>query len=112
MRYLMILGLFMSCFTLAFAQENVDKTEVPSAFDPNSLAGDPLYLRSVRGIAKIISKDEFEKINTEDVDYIKMITDPSSIYIYGDKGKNGVVLVVMKDHSLAGKYSSRKRRQK
>lgn len=108
----MIIGLLMSCCTMAFAQENADKSEVPSAFDPNSLGGDPLYLRSVRGSAKIITKGEFEKINTEDVDYIKMISDPSSIYIYGDKGKNGVVLVVMKDYSLSGKYSSRKRRQK
>ena len=108
----MIIGLLMGSSTMALAQENVDKTEVPSAFDPSALGGDPLYLRSVRGSAKIITKDEFEKINTEDVDYIKMISDPSSIYIYGDKGKNGVVLVVMKDHSLSGKYSNRKRRQK
>ena len=74
--------------------------------------GDPLFVRSYRGIAKIITKDEFEKITTSEIEYISVIKDPSSIHIYGDKAKHGVILVVMKGGSGAEKFSARKRRQK
>jgi hypothetical protein len=69
-------------------------------------------VRSYKGIAKIISKDEFEKINTDHIQYISVINDPSSVHIYGDKGKNGVVLIVMKSELMADKFSARKKRQK
>ncbi len=103
----------MGCCSLAVGQEIADKPVVPSAFDPadNTLHTDPLYLRSIGGSAKIISKDEFEKINADDINYISIITDPSSIYIYGDKAKNGVMLIVMK-RTVSEKYSAKRRRQK
>ena len=113
MKYLLIFGFIVGCCSMALSQEIADKPVVPSSFDPadNTLNTDPLYLRSIGGSAKIISKDEFEKIDAEDINYIKIITDPSSIYIYGDKGKNGVMLIVMKS-TFSEKYSGKKRRQK
>jgi len=74
--------------------------------------GEPLYLVSSMKTAKIITKDQFEKIDQDQVDYIQMIKDPSSIAMYGDKARNGVVLIVMKGNSISEKYSSKRRRQK
>ena len=97
------------------AQDNAGKSDITvSALNPavDPLDSDQLYLRSVRGSAKIITKDEFEQINTNEIDYIQVLNDERSTYIYGDKAKNGVVLIVMKDNSLSQKFSTRKRRQR
>ena len=117
MKYLLIAGFLMCGCIVAAAQEFEDKSATSSEFNPlgNSLDldNDPLYLRSTNGSAKIISKDEFERILASDqIDYIRVINDPSSIYIYGDKGKNGVVLVVMKGDSFSSKFPGRKRKNK
>jgi hypothetical protein len=74
--------------------------------------GEPLYLVSSMQTAKIITKDQFEKINQDQVDYIQVIRDPSSVAMYGDKARNGVVLIVMKGNSFSEKYSSKRRRNK
>jgi hypothetical protein len=115
MKYLLIAGLLICGCMVAAAQEIGDKTATTLEYSPleNSLSGDPLYVRSVNGSAKIISKDEFERIlETDQVSYVQHITDPSSIFIYGDKGKNGVILIVMKGDSFSSKYPGRKRRQR
>jgi hypothetical protein len=113
MKFVMMIGLLFVCFMMASAQEN-DPSVISSSevLENSALEGDPLYVRSYKKVAKIISKEEFEKINSESIQYISVITDPSSIYIYGDKAKNGVVLVVMKEDSFSGRYSGRKRRHK
>lgn len=96
---------------VATAQETSEKSAATTDLS-NPLDVDPLYLRSANGTAKIISKEEFDRINTEQIDYIQILNDPSSVYIYGDKGKNGVVLIVMKGDSFSAKYPGRKRRQR
>ena len=115
MKYL-LLGCFLFCSCLVAAAQDIgDKTATTADFSSleNSLSGDPLYVRSINGSAKIISKDEYERVlETDQVSYIQHITDPSSIFIYGDKGKNGVILIVMKGDSFSSKYPGRKRRQR
>jgi hypothetical protein len=41
-----------------------------------------------------------------------MINDPSSTYIYGEKAKNGIVLIVMKGNTFSEKFAGKKRRSK
>jgi hypothetical protein len=41
-----------------------------------------------------------------------MINDPSSTYIYGEKAKNGIVLIVMKGNAFSEKFAGKKRRNK
>ena len=54
----------------------------------------------------------YDKISREDIDYIKVINDPQSLNIYGDKARHGVVLVVLKGNSVSEKYSVKKRKQR
>ena len=114
MKYFLIIGFLLGGFTLTLAQENVESSEVvASAFDASGLECPyPLYVKSVRGSAKIISKEDFEKISSREIAYLSVLNDERSTYIYGDKAKNGVVLVVMKDNSLSEKFSTRKRRNR
>jgi hypothetical protein len=98
MKFLLMFGLLLGGLLPGVAQDIENKSE-PSEFDVlvNPLSDERLYLVSSMKTAKIITKDQFEKINQDQVDYIQVINDPSSIYIYGDKAKNGVVLIVMKN---------------
>jgi hypothetical protein len=114
MRYLLMIGFLLSGFSLTFAQENRETSEiVTSELDlANAEDLDQLYLQSFWGSAKIISKSEYEKISADEIAYISVINDERSTYIYGDKAKNGVVLVVMKDNSLSERFSTRKRRNR
>lgn len=114
MKYLLIVGMLIGGFMPGLAQEITEKSEIIAELDVavNPLAGEPLYLISSMKTAKIITKDQFEKINQDQVDYIQVINDPSSTHIYGDKAKNGVVLIVMKGGSFSDRYSTKKRRHK
>jgi len=109
MKYLLIVGLMIGGCSLGLAQGNVDKA---IAGEASASAVEPLYVVSAMKSAKIVTKDEFDKISPDDIDYMKMIDDPSSVYIYGEKAKNGVMLIVLKGTSLLEKYSSKKRRHR
>lgn len=110
MKFLLIVGMLMSGCTLCMAQDrSVTVTEMDGI---SALPVDPLYVVSSMKTAKIITRDQFDKISTEDIDYVKMLDDPASIYIYGDKAKNGVMLIVLKDNSFFERYSTKKRRHK
>jgi predicted peroxiredoxin len=95
MKFLLMFGLLIGGVSPILAQDMGNKSEILT--DLGALAADErLYLVSSMKTAKIITKDQFEKINQDQVEYVQIINDPSSIHIYGDKAKNGVVLIVMK----------------
>jgi hypothetical protein len=110
MKFLLFSGFLLGCVFSVLAQDVATKPELPPEIDVTiDLGGDePLYLVSSMKTARIITKDQFEKIDAEQVDYIQVIKDPSSIYIYGDKARNGVVLIVMKGFSFSEKSFSEK----
>lgn len=110
MKYLLIVGILIGSCSLGLAQGNIDNSEVTAALDV--AANEPLYIVSSMKTAKIVTKDQFEKISREDIDYIKVINDPQSLNIYGDKARHGVVLVVLKGNSVSEKYSVKKRKQR
>ena len=118
MKCLLILGLLIGCVLTSGAQDLTTTSETPieSELTIELSSSEPLYLVSSMKTAKIVTKDEFEKINSDQIDYIQVIKDPSSTIIYGDKARNGVVLIVMKgfsfpEKSFSEKYS-RKRKHK
>ena len=113
MKCLLIFGLLLGGVVTCPGQDLIATPEGSTELDGGIDLGEdePLYLVSSMKTAKIITREQFEKINHDQVDYIHVIKDPSSIAIYGDKARHGVVLIVMKANSLE-KYSSKRRRQK
>ena len=112
MKYLLIVGFLIGTCSLGLAQEN--KSEIVAELDVtvDPAIDEPLYVVSSMKTAKIITKDQFEKISHDDIDYVKVINDPSAIHIYGDKARHGVVLVVLKGTSFSEKYPAKKRRER
>ncbi len=49
---------------------------------------------------KTISNDELKKINSENIKSVEVIKDKAALAKYGDKGKNGVILIISKEKSL------------
>jgi TonB-dependent SusC/RagA subfamily outer membrane receptor len=45
---------------------------------------------------RISTKEEMDKMNPEEIESIKVLKDQASVKIYGDKGKNGVILIATK----------------
>lgn len=111
MKCLLILGLLIGGVFTSQAQDLTTTTESPIQSELTiEFSGDePLYLVSSMKTARIVTKDEFEKINSDQIDYIQVIRDPSSTIIYGDKAKNGVVLIVMKGVLFPEKYAKRRK---
>lgn len=47
---------------------------------------------------KIISKEEVEKYNPNDIETVTVLKDKAATEAYGEKGKNGVIIIVTKKH--------------
>ena len=73
-----------------------------SAISIRKQDGDPLYV--VDGIV-MLTKD-FKNVNPDDIESIDVLKEASATEIYGDKGKNGVLLVTTKEgHSTTKKVT-------
>ncbi len=79
-------------FEKQFADEPKSKSENKFELNGNATA-EPLVI--VNG--KEISNDEFKSIKPEDIESIKVLKGPESSKEYGEKGKNGVIQVKLKD---------------
>lgn len=114
MKYILIFSLLFVGALSCLGQDFVTKSETASEPDAAiQIVGDEeLFLVSSFKTARIITKDEFEKISLDQIDYIQVIKDPSSTIIYGDKARNGVVLVVMKGTFLSDRYTTKRRRNR
>jgi hypothetical protein len=58
---------------------------------------DPLFVISVGGIEKEITKEDLEKLNITQVASVEMLVDNELIKQYGDKGKNGVMIINLRE---------------
>ena len=114
MKCLLILGLLIGGASTCLSQDLIANADLSTESVPavSILLEDPLFLVSSMKTARIVTKDEFEKISHQKIAYIQVITDPYSTLIYGDKAKNGVVLIVMKENAFLDGYSPKKRRHK
>ena len=112
MRILLVTSILCCCSAIAYSQGDSKEYQASEPKIIFSHPGDLLYVKSQRGIAKIITKDEAENLSESTIDYISVLKDPSAIHIYGDKGKNGVVLIVMKNEATPSKVTIRKKQQK
>ena len=102
MKCLIIFGILVGGVFTCLGQDFVANADISTESETaiNILIDEPLFLVSTMKTARIVTRDDFEKINHLHIAYIQVITDPSSTVIYGDKAKNGVVLIVMKENLL------------
>jgi TonB-dependent SusC/RagA subfamily outer membrane receptor len=50
---------------------------------------------------KIVSKEEISNINPEDIESISILKDTASLKLYGEKGKNGVIVITTKKKDIS-----------
>jgi hypothetical protein len=58
---------------------------------------EPLFVLSVGGIEKEISKDELEKLTITQIASVEMVVDNDLLKEYGEKGKNGVMIINLRE---------------
>jgi len=52
---------------------------------------------------KIATEDEFKAVKTDMIEKVTVLKDKSAIAVYGEKGKNGVVIITKKTTEITGK---------
>lgn len=82
--------------TKAFKQQFADEPQSKSE-NKFELHGDATAKPLVIVNGKEISNDEFKSIKPEEIESINILKGPESIKEYGEKGKNGVIQVKLKD---------------
>ena len=79
---------------------NFSKSSSPQTLAEKFGTEKPLFI-----VDNVIMDNDFDlkSINPEDIDAINVVKNETSIKNYGDKGKNGVVIIFTKQGSLAKK---------
>jgi bla regulator protein blaR1 len=62
-----------------------------------SVIPEPLFVIAVGGIEKEISTEELEKLNITQVASVEMLVDNELLKQYGEKGKNGVMIISLRE---------------
>jgi TonB-dependent SusC/RagA subfamily outer membrane receptor len=90
-----VLAIFASCGVCFAQQESAPKDEsttIKVRHAPTTADNAPLYiLDSVE-----ISYEDLNKIKPEDIAAINVLKDKSATALYGEKGKNGVIIIELK----------------
>lgn len=100
MKYLLVAAFTVCTCALAYAQEN--ESEARSHSNPQTEVippeiPEPLFLISEGGITKEASKEELEKLTITQIASVEMLLDIESIQEYGEKAKNGVMIICLKE---------------
>lgn len=127
MKHVQIVGIFVFTFSLTMAQEyKSGKHDYDTPFyayhqvkfDKDSTGAplrrfDPLFLIKYAETTEEITKEEFEELTrrtSKNVEYLTVLKDSKSLEPYGTKGRNGVILLALKDKpTFSEEFLSRKR---
>jgi hypothetical protein len=103
----MMKSLLVAAFTICscvfvYAQQAESSRETrpmqnPKEVTPSTAIPEPLFVISVGGIEKEISKEELEKLNITQVASVEMLVDYELLKPYGEKGKNGVMIINLRE---------------
>ena len=103
----MMKSLLVAAFTICscvfvYAQQAESSREThpmqnPKEVTPSTDIPEPLFVISVGGIEKEISKEELEKLNITQVASVEMIVDYELLKQYGEKGRNGVMIINLRE---------------
>ena len=86
----------------AQSAQNTEKN-TPSAISPTvdaTAIPEPLYVLLEGGLTRELSIADIEKLNITQIASIEVITDEESIRAYGEKGKNGVLIISLKPEEV------------
>ena len=100
MKYLFVAAFMICACAFAYSQ-NTETQEVQTAqkseeTTPFSIP-EPLYVLSEGGMTRELSIEDLQKLNITQIASIEVITDDESIREYGEKGKNGVLIISLKE---------------
>ena len=92
---------FCSCMFVYAQQAESSKETRPiqtsTEVTSSTAIPEPLFVLSVGGIEKEISKEELEKLNITQVASVEMLVDYELLKPYGEKAKNGVVIINLRE---------------
>ena len=67
----------------------------------------PLFIiRPAAGAEREVAKEEFEKIDPQTIESMEVLKDAESLAKYGDRGKNGVVVVKLREYDASLQYDT------
>lgn len=97
----LLVAAFMICSCVSVHAQQVESrneaTPVPSSDEfvvPE--IPDPLFLVSQNGIQKEITKEDVQKLSITQIESVEVLMDNESIKEYGDKGRNGVMIISLR----------------
>ena len=101
MKSLIVAAFLLGSCAFAYGQQTNSQVEVPpietTTVDPSQPPPEPLYVISEGGIFKEASKEDLEKINITQIASVEVLIDAELLLAYGDKGKNGVMIISLKE---------------
>ena len=101
MKSLIVAAFLLGSCAFAYSQETnsqVDVTPVQtSVVDHSQPPPEPLYVISEGGISKEASKEDLEKLTITQIASVELLIDAELLLAYGDKGKNGVMIISLKE---------------
>jgi hypothetical protein len=97
MKTLLVAAFTICTCAFAYAQQVEPQAEVQSlqnTVDTTvSPIPEPLFILSEGGIKKELSTDDLGKLNITQIASVEMVLDSESLKEYGDKGRNGVMII-------------------
>ena len=98
MKSLLVAAFTICSFVTVYAQQHESSTETQAIqnseqVSPPPSIPEPLFVISVGGIEKEITKEELEKLSIAQIASVEMIVDNELLKTYGEKGKNGVMII-------------------
>jgi hypothetical protein len=101
MKSLLVAAFTLCSCAMAYAQQaetqdesrpvQIQNTEVSSP------PPEPMYVIAKGGIKRELSTDEMGTLNILQIESVEMIFDSESLKEYGEKGKNGVMVIWLKE---------------
>lgn len=98
----LIVAAFLICScAIAYGQQTNSQTETSpvkiTAAEPSFPPPEPLFVISDGGILKEASKEDLEKLSITQIASVEVLLDTESLLAYGEKGKNGVMIISLKE---------------
>ena len=100
MKSLIVAAFLLCSCAVAYSQQTNSQVEPPlvetTQVDLSQPPPDPLFVISDGGIEKEASKEDLEKLSITQIASVEVLIDSESLLAYGEKGKNGVMIISLK----------------